>query len=291
MSKISSMKNAFTIDVEDWFHGIELKQDEWKGKEYRLEKGLNTVLQLMNSAGVKGTFFTLGWIAKNYPHIIRQIDSENHELASHGYSHEKVYDLSHDAFREEVSITKKLIEDITGKKMKGYRAPFFSITSSSLWALKILSEEGYTYDCSINPVKTWRYGISTSPDYIYSVNDASIVEFPVSTFPLLHKRMAVGGAYFRIFPFMLTSNGVKSKNKKNEPVNFYAHPWEYDPGHPVIESMERKARFTHYFNLKAMTQRTAKLLREFEFTTASDVIDEISKNKLPNVSLNTLSQG
>ncbi|MDP6909685.1 MAG: DUF3473 domain-containing protein, partial [Flavobacteriales bacterium] len=199
------------------------------------------------------------------------IADSGHEIASHGYSHEKVYDLSKKEFREEISRTKKVLEDISGAEVTSYRAPFFSVTAKSLWALDILKEEGYTIDCSISPVKTWRYGISTTPDEIFTIKENGLTIFPVSTFKLLTKNLGIGGAYFRLFPYSFTSNGLKRRTREGKVNMFYIHPWEYDPYHPVVD-MERKAKITHYTRLSKTIPFTDKLLGQFDFDTVSNVV-------------------
>ena len=263
--------NAFSVDLEDWYQGIELPFDSWNQHTERIRKGLDPLLELLEKHNTKATFFTLGWIGEKYPELIKQITDAGHEMASHGYSHEKVYDLSQDEFREEVSKTKKILENISGTEVTSFRAPFFSVTNKSLWALDILKEEGYTIDCSISPVKTWRYGISTTPDEIFTIKENGLTEFPVSTFKLLTKNLGIGGAYFRLFPYMLTSNGLKQRTKEGKVNMFYIHPWEYDPHHPVVD-MERKAKITHYTRLSKTIPFTDKLLGQFEFDTVSNVV-------------------
>ncbi len=273
--------NAFSVDLEDWYQGIELPFDSWNQHTKRIRHGLDPLLQLLDKHNTKGTFFTLGWIGEKYPELIKQITDAGHEMASHGYSHEKVYDLTPEQFREEISKTKKILEDISGTEVTSFRAPFFSVTNKSLWALDILKEEGYTIDCSISPVKTWRYGISTTPDEIFTIKENGLTEFPVSTFKLLTKNLGIGGAYFRLFPYLLTSNGLKQRTKEGKVNMFYIHPWEYDPHHPVVE-MERKAKITHYTRLSKTIPFTDKLLGQFKFDTVSNVVKKYKAEREVN---------
>jgi len=273
--------NAFSVDLEDWYQGIELPFNSWNQHSERIRKGLDPLLELLDKHQTKATFFTLGWIGEKYPEIIREIAQSGHEMASHGYSHEKVYDLTPDAFREEISRTKKVLEDISGSQVVAFRAPFFSVTNRSLWALDILKEEGYTIDCSISPVKTWRYGISTTPDEIFTIKENGLIEFPVSTFRLLSKNLGIGGAYFRLFPYMLTSNGLKQRTKEGKVNMFYIHPWEYDPHHPVVD-MERKAKITHYTRLSKTIPFTDRLLGQFKFDTVSNVVAQYAATRKLN---------
>jgi len=283
------IKNAFTVDLEDWYQGIEMPYETWGNYEQRVEVGMNRLLQLLSDSDTKATFFTLGWIAETYPDMIKLLAAEGHELASHGYSHEKVYDLKPKKFREEIRRTKSVIEDLSGTEVSAFRAPFFSVTVDSLWALPILREEGHTVDCSIASVKTWRYGIRSSIDDIYLLSDIDMIEFPVSTFNLLHKSAALGGAYFRLFPFYLSWRAYKKRIAKDRHSMFYIHPWEYDPDHPHEEKMEKKARFTHYTNLKKTSGYTEKILKKMNFTTVSDVISKtVDKKHLPQMKVSDL---
>lgn len=270
------MTNAFTVDFEDWYHGIELPFADWNKYERRVEKGFYPVFDSLQKHKVKGTFFTLGWVAKEYPKLIKELAAAGHELGSHGYSHEKVYNLTHQQFRKEIKETKSILEDISGQEVTTFRAPFFSITNKSLWALEILAEEGYKIDCSISPIKTWRYGIASCPDEIFRVKEANIIEFPVSTFSYLRKRWAIGGAYFRLFPYSFTRNGMKKRVAQGLHTMFYIHPWEYDPTHPKIK-IERKAQFTHYTRLKKTLPATEKLLNQYHFGTVSEVVKSYEK--------------
>ncbi len=268
-----TIKHAFSIDLEDWYQGIELRLEEWAGKENRLEFGLDVILRLLDETCTKCTFFSLGWIAEKFPDVITKIAGLGHEIASHGYFHEKVYTLNSEKFREDIKRTKGIIEDITGTAVKGNRSPYFSITRKSLWALSILQDEGFEYDCSISPIETWRYGISSSPENIYRIKEVGIVEYPLSTFSLLGKRLGVGGAYFRIFPYFFFKNVFREKTRSQHSGMFYAHPWEFDPDHPIV-SFDWRAKLTHYFNLKGMERRTLKLLKCFPFARVADIIRE-----------------
>ena len=283
------MKNAFTVDLEDWYQGIELPFDDWGKHENRIATGTDKVLELLEKHQVKATFFTLGWVAEQYPELVKKVAGAGHELGSHTYSHEKVYNQSKEAFREEISRTKKLLEDVSGQAVVSHRSPFFSITNKSLWALEVLREEGFTIDCSISPIKTWRYGISTCPDDIFNIKEIGLTEFPVSRFRFFKKNWAIGGAYFRLFPYRFTATGLNKRLKAGQYNMFYIHPWEYDAQHPVVK-MEWKAKITHYTNLSKTYNNTMQLLNEFEFDTVSNVIDHYrkEKGKLPDVSLAVL---
>lgn len=282
------VRSAFSVDLEDWYHGIELPFSDWPQYEPRLRAGLDPLLELLERHGVRATFFTLGWIAEKYPEVVREVAAAGHELASHGYSHEKVYDLTREAFREEVRRTKGAIEELTGTEVTAFRAPFFSVTPRSLWALDALAAEGYRLDCSISPVKTWRYGIANCPDEIFRLGETGLIEAPVSTIRLGPRRWAVGGAYFRLLPYALTRRGMRSRIEAGRATMFYIHPWEYDPDHPRVP-MERKARITHYTRLSKTLPYTDRLLRDFRFGTVSEMVrDHESRNDVRTVSLDLL---
>lgn len=284
-------KLSFSVDLEDWYQGVELRFDDWGNHASRVEKGLMPLLDLLSEHDQRATFFTLGWIAEHHPQIVREVAARGHELASHGYSHEKAYDLTPQQFRKEVRKTKQLIEDLSGEPCVAYRAPFFSITAQSLWALAILAEEGYTIDCSISPVKTWRYGISTCPDHVFYVPEVGITEFPVSSFRAARRDWSVGGAYFRLLPYVMTRRGIRQRIGAQKETMFYIHPWEYDPTHPRID-MERKAKLTHYARLATTAPCTRRLLDDFSFSTVSEHVGSLATGgPLPHVSTSLLQSG
>lgn len=280
------MKIAFSVDLEDWYQGIEKSYSDWGNFEKRVEIGFNKIMELLAENNTKATFFTLGWIAEHYPQFIKQLSDAGHEIGSHTYRHEKVYDITPNHFREEIVSTKKFIEDISGKAVTTHRSPFFSITSKSLWALDILKEEGFEIDCSISPIKTWRYGIANCPDEIFSFKENGLIEFPTSRFNFLGRTWAIGGAYFRLFPYAFTAKGINQRQKESLPNMFYIHPWEYDPEHPKVD-MDWKAKLTHYQNLKKTVPNTQKLLKEFEFDTVSNIVkSRMEANSLNSYSIN-----
>jgi len=263
--------NAFTIDLEDWYQGIEFPIGRWSSCSKRVEKGLYRIFSLLEEYSVKATFFSLGWIAEKYPAMIKEIAASGHELGSHGYSHEKVYSLTKDEFREEIKVTKNRLEDLIGKPVTTHRSPFFSITSKSLWALDILKKEGIEIDCSISPVKTWRYGIKSCPDCIFRIREADIVEFPVSSFRFFGMTWGIGGANFRLLPCKITKDALDRRMKLGKQNMFYIHPWEYDENHPKVR-MNWKAGITHYARLSKTLPNTVSLLKNYKFGTVSDVV-------------------
>jgi len=279
---------VFSIDLEDWYQGVEIPLSHWEGKENRIQIGLDAVLSILQEAGTHGTFFALGWIAEKYPEIVGRIAAAGHEIGSHGYCHQRVSKLTPQEFRTDIRRTKEILEKITGKPVRAYRAPFFSVVESSLWALPILREEGYEYDCSIAPVKNWHYGIESSPEDVYRIKELGLIEFPISTFRFLGQKVGIGGAYFRVFPYRYTSRGLGRLLSASRPAIFYAHPWEYDPDHPTVK-MDFRMSLTHYFNLKATRERTRKLLRQYRFRALSEVIESLqAADRIPSISIEAL---
>jgi polysaccharide deacetylase family protein (PEP-CTERM system associated) len=274
-----NIKVALSFDVEDWYMGMELKSHEMEGKERRLTFGLTKILSLLEEKNVKATFFILGMVCEMYPDEVKMIADAGHEIGSHGYSHTMVYKLKPASFRDEIKRTDDLLSDITGKKAVGFRAPYFSITKESLWALDVLIEEGYKYDASIYPGYNYRYGIPDSPHDIYKYPEKEIIEFPVSTMELFGRRIGIGGAYFRILPLFLTKRGIRKRGNVNKNTEnntdtvIYLHPWEFDPKHPKIK-VAPLATLTHYINLGRTYPRLKRLLDTFSFTTCIDIIEE-----------------
>lgn len=270
----TQVANALTIDFEDWYQGLEIPYGNWDSFESRIELSGRRVLEVFEDAGVRATFFILGFIAEKYPSLVKEIAAAGHEVGTHGYSHSFIYRQSAETFREELGRSVRVLEDLTGKKVVGHRAPFFSITKESLWAIDVLQELGIRYDSSIFPVLNYRYGIADAPRYPYllETNDQSIMEFPISTWKILGKNLPVaGGAYFRIYPYALTRTAFRSINREGRPAVFYLHPWELDPDHPRID-VPRRIALTHYFNLRATERRLRRLLRDFHFLPMKEVL-------------------
>ena len=249
--------------------------DRWAGFEDRMELAGRRILELLGAAGARATFFVLGVVAERHPHLVREIATRGHEVATHGHSHTLVYKQSADVFREELRRSIGVLEDLVQTPVIGHRAPFFSITSDSLWALEVLAEEGIRYDSSIFPTRNPRYGIADAPRWPYRVDtDAGeLLEFPITTWQVRGRRVPVaGGAYFRIWPYAVTSRAFRDINRDGRPVVFYLHPWEVDPDHPRIE-LPARIRLTHYVNLKATAPRLERLLQDFAFAPMQEVLD------------------
>ena len=276
---MSATRHAFSVDVEDWYQGIELPLKAWVGKENRVDIGLSKILDLLAERDIRATFFTLGAVAKSNPKSIRSIMKYGHEIASHTMNHEKIYDLKPTEFLKQEQECKKILEDISESKVSGFRAPYFSITTQSLWALDILAQLGYTYDSSISPMQTWRYGIAGTKPGIYQLK-SGLIEFTPSLGSFCSHSYGVGGAYLRIYPYKLTKAALKQSTTNGLPGMFYVHPWELDPKHPRLK-IGLKPFITHYSRLGSTVPKLKKLLTDFQFTTVQQAIDfELAKGSL-----------
>lgn len=266
--------NALTIDFEDWYQGLEIPHTEWSGFEERIVPAGRRLLELFAAANVRATFFVLGYVAERHPQLIRAIADAGHEIGTHGYSHSFIYQQTPQLFREELGRSIRVLEDITGHPVAGHRAPFFSITRDSLWALDVMSELGIRYDSSIFPVLNYRYGIADAPRWPYPIRAAKndVMEFPISTLRLFGRNLPIaGGAYFRIYPYAFTRRALRAINRQEKPFVFYLHPWELDPEHPRIP-LPRRVALTHYFNLQATEGRLKRLLNDFTFAPMKEVL-------------------
>jgi len=273
--------NAMTIDVEDYFHVSVFEKtvdrSRWDTLETRVRANTDRLLDLFDERGVRGTFFVLGWVAERYPDLVKAIAARGHELASHGYAHRLVYEQTPEVFREDVRRAKDLIEAAAAQPVRGYRAPSFSVTSRSLWALDVLVEEGYTYDASIFPIRHDRYGIPGAPRWPHAIDRGRgrIFEVPGSTVRIGSTNLPVaGGGYFRILPYAWTHWGIARVNRtERQPAIFYLHPWEIDPGQPRLPA-SRLGRFRHYRNLGKVEPRLRRLLADFSFGPLRHVLPE-----------------
>jgi polysaccharide deacetylase family protein (PEP-CTERM system associated) len=277
------IKNAMTVDVEDYFHVAALSKSidrsEWNDMEYRAEANTQRLLDLFDETNIKATFFVLGWVARRSPELIREIHRRGHEVASHGMSHKLVFNQTPEEFASETLEAKALLEDIIGSRVRGYRASTYSITRRSLWALDILHDVGFDYDSSIFPISHDVYGIADAavePSHLLTPKGASIVEFPMSTAPMFGLKLPVsGGGYFRLLPYWLTRAGLSKLNVQLErPFIFYLHPWEIDPQQPRIKT-SALSRFRHYTNLDRCESRLRRLIQDFAFTTVEDVLSNL----------------
>jgi polysaccharide deacetylase family protein (PEP-CTERM system associated) len=276
----SSILNAFSVDVEDYFQVAALAsaipRDSWPRRESRVERNTQVLLDLLAERAIRGTFFVLGWIAERHPALIRRIASAGHEIASHGLSHQLIYTQTPAEFRAETARSKRLLEDLVGEAVIGYRAASFSITHRSLWAFDALIDLGFRYDSSIFPIRHDRYGIpdaSPEPGTIAAPSGRTIAEFPMSAATFFGVKIPVsGGGYFRLLPYGMTVRGLTQiNNTHGRPFTFYLHPWEVDPGQPRVR-VGWLSRFRHYTNLHRCESRLRRLLAEFRFGTMRDVL-------------------
>lgn len=291
-----TLTNVLTIDVEDYFQVSAFERcvdrERWDCYPLRVEENTGRILDLMEARGVKGTFFVLGWVARRCPELVREIHRRGHEVACHGYGHQRVTQLSRPAFREDVRVSKALLEELTGEAVLGYRAPSYSIAPATLWAFDELVDAGYRYDSSVFPIRHDLYGIPDWPRFPFLLRRAgegwepgtdpegnydgdSLVEFPITTLRLFGGRLPIaGGGYFRLFPYRFTRWGLGRINGgEGRPFIFYLHPWELDPGQPRMEGAGAKSRFRHYLNLDKTEGRFARLLEDFSFTPLRDALE------------------
>ena len=266
------MINAMSVDVEDYFHVSafedHIRREDWDRMPCRVEGNVERVLALFEQHGAKTTFFTLGWVAERYPQLVRDIVDAGHELASHGLSHVRVHHQNPTEFREDVGRSKKLLEDIGGVSVKGYRAASYSIDKETLWALDELENAGYLYSSSIYPIHHDLYGMPDAPRFPFRHRGDGILEIPISTARVFrHNWPSGGGGYFRLLPYRLFRAGVRRINEREgKPCVFFFHPWEVDTDQPRQKNVGLKSRFRHYLNLGRMEGRLHRLLSDFRWS-------------------------
>ena len=275
------IQNAFTVDVEDYFQVGAftdiIHPEHWDTWEFRAEKNTDRILDALDHAGKKGTFFILGWIANKSPQLVKRIADCGHVVASHGYGHQLVYTQSEEVFREDVHKTRVMLQDITGQPILSYRAPSFSITSKTPWAHRVLVECGYKYDSSVFPIYHDLHGNPNAPTHIHTIETeaGALMEFPPAVIKIFGQNIPTGGGgYFRLFPFEISKRMLRSINQKGNPFVFYIHPWEIDPEQPRIPNASMKSRFRHYINLKRTYSRLQRLLNAFEFAPMETVLEQ-----------------
>jgi polysaccharide deacetylase family protein (PEP-CTERM system associated) len=266
------MRNAMSIDVEDYFQvsafAPHIRRYEWDAMPCRVERNMDVILGLLDETNSKATFFTLGWIAERYPQVVRRIVDAGHELASHGYGHQRASELTPEQFRDDISRAKKILEDLGGVAIRGYRAPSFSINHENWWAVEELGNAGYEYSSSIYPVRHDHYGMPDAPRFAHRPNgETGILELPPTTVPLFGRNLpAAGGGWFRLLPYEVSRWMLNRVNAQdNAPCMFYFHPWEVDHEQPRLQGLSAKTRFRHYVNLKHMQGRLRRLLKDFEW--------------------------
>lgn len=263
--------SAMSVDVEDYFQVSAFEghvdRSDWDRIPCRVEQNVDRILALFDGAGIKATFFTLGWIAERYPAMVQRIVGAGHEIASHGWDHTRVTTQAPDAFREDIRHTRRLLEDISGQAVIGYRAASYSIGEHNLWAHEVLAEEGYHYSSSIVPVKHDLYGMPDAPRFPFMVAGGRLLEIPITTVSLAGRNINCGGGgWFRLFPYALTRRALhRVTQEEQKAAVFYFHPWEIDPEQPRQSDLPLKTHFRHYLNLRRMEARLRRLFEDFRW--------------------------
>lgn len=267
-----------TVDVEDYFQvsafESHIDRNSWDQIEHRVEKNTYKIIEIFDHHQIKATFFTLAWIAERYPALIKEIVNNGHEIASHGYQHIRVTEQSPTEFQKDIQKSKKILEDITGLPISGYRAASYSIGKQNLWALEILQEEGFLYSSSIYPVKHDLYGMPNAPRFaFYPANAPKLLEIPITTLSLLGKNFPCGGGgFFRLYPYQFSKHAFRVINHQEKQAGiFYFHPWEIDVDQPRVSNLPLKSRFRHYLNLYKVESRLHNLLHDFKWDTIHKV--------------------
>ena len=268
--------NAMTIDVEDYFQvsafAPYIARSEWGARECRVERNVDRLLGILSDHDTRATFFTLGWIAERYPELTRRIVREGHELASHGYGHQRASELSESEFLADIRRAKGILEDVGGCAVSGYRAPSFSIGTGNLWAFDCLSRAGYRYSSSIYPIRHDHYGMPDAPRFAYRVKP-ELLEVPITTLRVFNRNLpSSGGGYFRLLPYPVSRWMIKRVHEiDRQAAVFYCHPWEFDVAQPRIAGIDARTRFRHYVNIDRMEQRLAGLLADFKWGRMDDI--------------------
>lgn len=266
------VRNALSVDVEDWFQvgafETVISRDDWAALECRVERNTDAVLQLFADAGVQATFFTLGWVGERYPALMRRIADAGHEIASHGYGHDRVFTMTPEQFAADLQKTRNILEDASGQAVAGYRAPSFSIDQRTPWAHDILAEHGYAYSSSVAPIKHDHYGWAEAPRFAFRpVAASAFLEIPVTTVELGPKRLAAGGGgFFRILPYAFSHWAISKVNRCDvRPAIIYFHPWEIDPGQPRVANAPLRSKLRHYTRLDDMADKLRRLAGDFKW--------------------------
>lgn len=265
------MQNYLTIDVEDYFQVAAFEDivspQQWGAMDQRVQANTTQILELLKKYDIRATFFIVGWIAEKHPEVVQAITADGHEIGCHSYWHRNIYDLTPEEFRQDTIKAKNILEAISKRKITAYRAPSYSITRKSLWALDILKESGFAQDSSIFPIMHDRYGIPDSPRFRYTHPENGLEEFPISTALFFGKKIPVsGGGYFRLFPYWFTKFALKRINEQEgQSFVFYIHPWEIDHGQPRFSQARFLSKFRHYNNLDKTMGRFERLLNDFQF--------------------------
>jgi polysaccharide deacetylase family protein (PEP-CTERM system associated) len=272
------MRNGLSVDVEEWFQvgAFErvIAKADWDGLDSRVAYNTDMVLDLFGETGVKATFFTLGWVAERNPALIRRIADEGHEVASHGWDHDRVFTMTPDAFRADLKRARIALEDASGQRVTGYRAPSFSIDQRTPWAHQVLAEQGYAYSSSVAPLVHDHYGWADAPKYAYRpVAGSDLIELPITLADVAGRKITTGGGFFRLFPAAITDRAVARANRdEHRPAVFYFHPWEVDPDQPRVARAPLKSRLRHYSRLGAMAGKLRGLVKRHDWGRVDAVV-------------------
>jgi len=286
---VSQIINAMTVDVEDYFHvsAFEktINKSDWKSMPLRVETNTYRLLELFEKHGVKSTFFTLGWVAERCPNLIKAIVDQGHELASHGFAHQRITEMSKEDFVTDVIQSKNILEQLSGTGVIGYRAPSFSLNDSNTWVYEKLIELGFQYSSSTYPIQHDLYGVPNWPRFVNerseSFNGKKIIEIPIPTIRKNSVNTGIGGGgYFRLYPYWLSKRRIdKFHQEEKQPYSFYFHPWEIDPDQPRVKEAPLKSKFRHYVNLSRMEGKLEQLLKDYQWDTMKSVyLDKNTKD-------------
>ena len=274
--KLDNRLNAMTVDVEDYFQVSAFEEvinkDSWDSQQLRVGQNTHRLLDLFAEHNVKSTFFTLGWVAKRCPEVIKRIVSEGHELASHGLEHQRATTMTRTQFEKDVYDSKAILEDVSGSAIKGYRAPSFSVNDSNTWVYEVLVEQGFIYSSSTYPIEHDLYGVPSWPRFKYQRVEG-ITELPIPTIRKKNTNVGIGGGgFFRLYPYWLSKKRILSfMESETAPYSFYFHPWEIDPEQPYIKNANWRSKFRHYINLSRMDSKIEMLLKDFNWGSMYDV--------------------
>ncbi|CAN5299268.1 DUF3473 domain-containing protein [soil metagenome] len=271
------MRHALSVDVEDWFQvgAFEkvIDKHDWDSLSSRVERNTDAVLSLFAESGVKATFFTLGWVAQRYPGLIRRIVEQGHELASHGWDHQRVFTMDAASFAADLARTRQTLEDAGGAAVAGYRAPSFSIDQRTPWAHRVLAEQGYSYSSSVAPVHHDHYGWPEAPRFAFRpLADADLIELPVTVADVAGRKLATGGGFFRLLPAALTNFAIRQVTSEGHAAIFYFHPWEIDPDQPRVANAPARSKLRHYSRLGAMAGKLRTLIGRHDWGRMDAVV-------------------
>ena len=274
--------NALSVDIEDWFQvgafETVIAREDWPALEDRVEANTDAVLELFDEGGVKGTFFTLGWVADRHPALLRRIVEAGHEIASHGWDHQRVFTMGPEQFRSDLARSRAALEDASGTKVIGYRAPSFSFDARTPWAHQVLAEEGYAYSSSIAPLHHDHYGIPDAPRAAWRpLPDSTLIELPVTIARAFGREVTAGGGFFRLLPASITDRAVRAANAAGNPAIFYFHPWEIDPDQPRVHTAPFKSKLRHYTRLGAMRGKIAGLIARHRWGRTDGVVAALAE--------------